>query len=453
MARFVDRVESRRIAIQVPEEPVVSEEEIELRSKFPERIFDQNILDSGLSDHVNNLLQEAGYLMVGDLAIQVRTDPDLIYKINGIGPKALAEITNLIDSLEAEMAPVVEEDVEEEPVETETALELEVQEAASETTAIEEEVAEVVNEPVVEEVDLVDEMTSLAEIFTLKPEMLEGTKVVEEEEDTSGQKSETGKKKKKKFRKKWFTIQLTVMGESMMDYTIEDITLLTTIAENIGSAVERARLQKQAERAAVAEERQRLARELHDSISQLLYSLVLYAGAGRKVLNQGNLQNTSEYLRRIDQTSQQALKEMRLLVYELRPSVFREEGLVGALNCRLQAVENRTGMNAQLLIAGEIALDEAVELALYRITEEALNNTLKHAEANQVVVSLSAHADQIDLEIWDNGKGFNLTDGKIAGGLGLTGIQERVSHLGGQLDIQTSSGKGTRIHVHLEVTQ
>ena len=125
----------------------------ELRSKFPERIFDQNILDSGLSDHVNNLLQEAGYLMVGDLAIQVRTDPDLIYKINGIGPKALAEITNLIDSLEAEMAPVVEEDVEEEPVETETALERTVQEAASETTAIEEEVAEVVNEPVVEEVD------------------------------------------------------------------------------------------------------------------------------------------------------------------------------------------------------------------------------------------------------------------------------------------------------------
>lgn len=246
---------------------------------------------------------------------------------------------------------------------------------------------------------------------------------------------------------------LTVMGESMMDYTIEDITLLTTIAENIGSTVERARLQKQAERAAVAEERQRLARELHDSISQLLYSLVLYAGAGRKVLNQGNLQNTSEYLRRIDQTSQQALKEMRLLVYELRPSVFREEGLVGALNRRLQAVENRTGMNAQLLIAGEIALDEAVELALYRITEEALNNTLKHAEANQVVVSLSAHTDQIDLEIWDNGKGFNLTDGKIAGGLGLTGIQERVSHFGGQLDIQTSSGKGTRIHVHLEVTQ
>ena len=204
MARFVDRVESRRIAIQVPEEPEVSEEEIELRSKFPERIFDQNILDSGLSDHVNNLLQESGYLMVGDLAIQVRTDPDLIYKINGIGPKALAEITNLIDSLEAEMAPVVVEEVEEEveevPVETEAALEPEVQDTVAETTAIEEEVAEVVNEPVAEEVDLVDEMTSLAEIFTLKPEMLEGTKVVEEEEDTSGQKSETGKEKKKKFK-------------------------------------------------------------------------------------------------------------------------------------------------------------------------------------------------------------------------------------------------------------
>ncbi len=199
MARFVDRVESRRIAIQVPDEPEVNELEIELRNKFPERIFDQNILDSGLSDHVNNLLQEAGYLMVGDLAVQVRNDPDLIYKINGIGPKALAEITNLIDSLEAEKSPV-EEIVEEVPVETETGLEPAVPEIIAETSTVEEGVVEVEAEPVIEEVDLVDEMTSLDEIFTLKPEMLEGTKVVEDEEDTSGQKTEAGKKKKKKYK-------------------------------------------------------------------------------------------------------------------------------------------------------------------------------------------------------------------------------------------------------------
>ena len=246
---------------------------------------------------------------------------------------------------------------------------------------------------------------------------------------------------------------LSILNESILDYTIEDITLYSTIAEQIGSAVERARLQHQAERAAVAEERQRLARELHDSISQLLYSLVLYAGAGRKVLNHGDLENTAEYLQRIDQTSLQALKEMRLLVYELRPSVFREEGLVGALNRRLQAVEKRTGMNAQLEVEGRIDLDEAVELALYRITEEALNNTLKHAEATRVTVKILAQGQQIDLRVSDNGKGFAHDESRSEGGLGLTGIQERVKHLGGQLEVISAQGQGTTVHVHLEVKE
>ncbi|MEL7643758.1 MAG: transcription termination factor NusA, partial [bacterium] len=201
MARFVDRVESRRIAIQTPVEPVVSPFEVELRSKFPERIFTQKILDSGLSEHVNNLLQEAGYLTVGDLASQVRLDPDRIYRINGIGPKALSEINTLIDNLEAEMAPVVEPEsvaaveaaVESQP---EPALELvsEIMEATAEEAAPAE-----VTAPAEEEVE---EITSLDEIFTLKPEMLEVTSVSDEEEDTSssGQKTEGGKKKKKKFR-------------------------------------------------------------------------------------------------------------------------------------------------------------------------------------------------------------------------------------------------------------
>lgn len=201
MARFVDRVESRRIAIQTPVEPVVSPFEVELRSKLPERIFTQNILDSGLSEHVNNLLQEAGYLTVGDLASQVRLDPDRIYRINGIGPKALSEITALIDNLEAEMSPAVEpEPVAEAEAAAEGVTDL-VAEPAAEVAeaATEEAVPAEVSAPAEEEVE---EITSLDEIFTLKPEMLEVTSVSDEEEDTSssGQKTEGGKKKKKKFR-------------------------------------------------------------------------------------------------------------------------------------------------------------------------------------------------------------------------------------------------------------
>ncbi|MBP1694576.1 MAG: hypothetical protein H6Q37_2459, partial [Chloroflexi bacterium] len=128
-----------------------------------------------------------------------------------------------------------------------------------------------------------------------------------------------------------------------------------------------------------------------------------------------------------------------------------EEGLLGALNRRLQAVEKRTGMNAQLVVDGPIDLDEALELALYRITEEALNNTLKHGEATQVVIRITARSNWIDLEIRDDGKGFILQEALAAGGLGLMGIRERVNHLGGSLEIVTSPGQGTLIHVRLEV--
>lgn len=244
---------------------------------------------------------------------------------------------------------------------------------------------------------------------------------------------------------------LSLFGDSILDYTIEDITLFTTIAEQLGSAIERSRLQKQAEQAAVAEERQRLARDLHDSVSQLLYSLVLYAGAGRKVLKQGELGFAEDYLEKIDQTSQQALREMRLLVYELRPSVFREEGLIGALNRRVQAVEKRTGMNAQILVNGHPDLDDATELALYRIAEEALNNTLKHSKAQSVLVQLDFSPGHLDLKIEDDGCGFDLQHGLSSGGLGLLGIRERVHQLGGKLQIFSMPGKGTRIDIHLEV--
>jgi two-component system NarL family sensor kinase len=113
---------------------------------------------------------------------------------------------------------------------------------------------------------------------------------------------------------------LSLFDRTILDYSLEDITLFMTIADQIGSSIERARLMKQAEIAAVVQERQRLARELHDSVTQLLYSQVLFAGAGLKVLSQGDSSLAEQHLARIDQAAQQALKEMRLLVYQLRLS-------------------------------------------------------------------------------------------------------------------------------------
>ncbi len=242
---------------------------------------------------------------------------------------------------------------------------------------------------------------------------------------------------------------LSLFGETILDYTIEDITLFMTIADQIGGLVERARLAQQAEAAAVVQERQRLARELHDSVTQLLYSQVLFSGAGLKVLRQGNLPLAEQHLARIEQAAQQALKEMRLLVYELRPSNDLDEGLDRALQRRLEAVEKRSGIEARLVVQGEVHLDPPTVAALYRIAEEALNNTLKHAHASAVQVTLRAKDDQFTLEIVDNGRGFDLSEPQ-KGGMGLVNMRERAAALGGQLELSSAFGQGTRVAVRID---
>jgi PAS domain S-box-containing protein len=246
---------------------------------------------------------------------------------------------------------------------------------------------------------------------------------------------------------------LSLFDRTILDYSLEDITLFMTIADQIGSSVERARLMKQAEIAAVIQERQRLARELHDSVTQLLYSQVLFAGAGLKVLHQGDSTLAEQHLARIDQAAQQALKEMRLLVYQLRPSDYLDEGLVGALERRLQAVEKRTSLNARLIVEGKLNLDEAEEVALYRIAEEALNNTLKHAQAQSVSIILHGLDSRVILEIVDDGIGFEQQQAACSGGVGLSSMRERTAALGGQIEIHSQPGHGTHILVTIEVPQ
>jgi len=245
---------------------------------------------------------------------------------------------------------------------------------------------------------------------------------------------------------------LSLFDRSILDYTIEDITLFMTISDQIGSLIERSRLVKQAEIAAVVQERQRLARELHDSITQLLYSQVLFSGAGLKVLGSADSSTLETHLERINQTALQALKEMRLLVYQLRPSDYLDEGLAGALRRRLDSVEKRTGMNAQLVIEGSLSLDEAVEMAIYRIAEEALNNILKHSEASHVTVLLQAANNHVILEITDDGVGFEPRSAKTSGGMGLGNMVERAAALGGQVEITSEPGKGTCIRVEIEAS-
>ena len=204
----------------------------------------------------------------------------------------------------------------------------------------------------------------------------------------------------------------------------------------------------QAEELATAKERNRLARELHDSVAQTLYGLTLQAEAASRKLNAGKTDEVSDYLGEIRDSAQQTLKETRLLIFELRPPVLEQEGLVAALRARLESVESRSGLKTQIHLQELGRLPGGIEASLYGISNEALNNILKHAHANEVVVSLEKKMDNIILQISDNGMGFDPDSVEQFGGLGLKGMQERAEQVGG--NIQVKSGKnGTQVTVEV----
>jgi PAS domain S-box-containing protein len=234
--------------------------------------------------------------------------------------------------------------------------------------------------------------------------------------------------------------------------SIEELALLGSIADHMGIVVESARLHTRAEEAARLEERERLARELHDSVTQSLYSLTLFAEWGRDLYRDGEMEAVEERLIRMGETAQQALKEMRLLIYELRPALLEQEGLVQALERRLDAVEKRAGVQVSLETEQLGRLPSEVEVALYRIAQEALNNALKHASANQIMLRANKTDSRVTLEIEDNGIGFASETTRTGSGMGLINMRERARQLGGDLTISSTPGGGTHVILTVEVS-
>jgi signal transduction histidine kinase len=136
----------------------------------------------------------------------------------------------------------------------------------------------------------------------------------------------------------------------------------------------------------------------------------------------------------------------------LRPPLLEEEGLIAALQIRLEAVERRSGLATELKVAGdeELLLPPRIEDGLYRIAQEALNNALKHAQARRITVCLSLFPRQVALEIADDGRGFDLDTVRERAGLGLRSIEERVAQLGACLTIDSQPGQGTKIKVEVQ---
>jgi signal transduction histidine kinase len=227
----------------------------------------------------------------------------------------------------------------------------------------------------------------------------------------------------------------------------EDINEAQSLADQTALAIESARLREQAGEAAALDERNRLARELHDSVTQSLYSVTLYAEAAARQMEAGNDPAVIDHLRDLRDTSRDALREMRLLIYELRPPEIERTGLAAALRARLQAVETRGGVRAELIQDGDENIPAAVQQELYHIAREALNNSLKHSLANHLTVRLFYRPDETALEVEDDGAGFDSEAGMEAGGMGLRTMRERAQRLGAELELRTALGQGTLVRV------
>lgn len=232
-------------------------------------------------------------------------------------------------------------------------------------------------------------------------------------------------------------------------FTPEDVRIVSLFADQAALSAQHARLYQQVERLVVVEERQRLARELHDSVVQSLYSVTLYADAAAMALAAGQSDVTANHLQLLRETTQAAMRDMRLLIFELHPPDLEKEGLVAALQARVAAVETRAGLRTEFLVEGERRLPFLIEQELYGIAQEALNNVGKHARAQRVTVHLQITDKIVRLEVRDDGVGFDPSSARKTGGVGLRSIEERTARVGGTLAMHSEPGAGTRIRVEI----
>jgi signal transduction histidine kinase/tetratricopeptide (TPR) repeat protein len=226
-------------------------------------------------------------------------------------------------------------------------------------------------------------------------------------------------------------------------YGLDEVALVSALAEQIGMMLANQQLRQSAQALAVVEERQRLARDLHDAVTQSLYSVALFAQAGREAAADGDHERVDRLLDELKRTTLHALREMRLLLYELRPADLQQEGLVRALQLRLSTVERRSGLRLAVTLDERLDLPPRYEVELYHIVVEALNNVLKHAAATALEVSLSQADGRVRAQIRDDGQGFDLQH--TGGGMGLRNIRERVARLGGELRLVSAPGSGTHL--------
>jgi len=202
------------------------------------------------------------------------------------------------------------------------------------------------------------------------------------------------------------------------------------------------------ERLATSRERNRLSRELHDTLAHSLSALVVELGAVRALLRSGDTTQAEEELARAQEVAREGLNEARRAILDLRAAPLETLGLSGALRQAVSDFEERSGVPATLTVEGqETALRRDEEQALYRIAEEALENAARHASATQVEVRLCFAPEAVTLTVEDDGVG--LSDPERREGLGMLGMKERAALVGGRCKVERMGKQGTRVRVTL----
>ena len=234
-------------------------------------------------------------------------------------------------------------------------------------------------------------------------------------------------------------------------FSDEEVSLATMFADQAALAIQNARLRDHAEEVAVLAERNRLARELHDAVTQTLFSASLIADVLPRIWERDPALGQAK-LAELRELTRGALAEMRTLLLELRPATLTESSQEELLQQLAAAVIGRSRLQVRVTVAGEASrpLSPDTQVALYRIAQEALNNVVKHAQATEVTMSLRYLPDCVELAVQDNGRGFDPAAASIHS-LGLGIMRERAAKMNATLEVDSAPGQGSRIWVRCEL--
>jgi signal transduction histidine kinase len=230
-------------------------------------------------------------------------------------------------------------------------------------------------------------------------------------------------------------------------YSAHDGQLAMALANHAAVAIENARLYEQGRVLAALEERQRLARELHDSVAQALFGIGLGAQTALTLL-ESDPKKVADPLRYILELANIGMAEMRALIFELRPESLEQEGLVRAIERQAAALGARYRVAIEAELGHEPDAPLPIKEALYRIAQEAMHNAVKHASPRTIQLRLTGRGDALELVITDDGVGFDPA-ASFPGHLGLRSMPERAQRLGGELAISSAPGAGTRVRASI----